>query len=135
MFWRTITLLHAKLQRAQSDHETLKELIENIPDWEWAKTSDPYKWITKAHEEYKNERKSNSWYNEFLSAPPQEAQTRFGMDTIKRELAKVDGLEEKADKLLKHMATLRSMHSAMEKQMQGKTPCQSNEPQKKNTRC
>ena len=56
------------------------------------------------------------------------------MDTIKWELAKVDDLEEKADILLKHMATLRSMHSAMEKQMQGRTPCQSNEPRKKKAR-
>ena len=91
-WWRNTTSLHAKLQRAQSDHATLKAMVENSKEWAWAKNSEPYRWVAQAHEEYKVERQTNEFYNEFLSAPPGEIRQRHGIKEIKKLMANGDKL-------------------------------------------
>ena len=111
-----MTSLHAKLQKAQSDQETLADMVETCKDWEWARSSEPYTvWVKQATETYRKERAANPFYAEWLSQTIQEGKANHGFEELQKKLANVDKLENAADALLEKMKQVKAMHLAMKK--------------------
>ena len=112
---KNITGLHAKLQKAQSDQETLATMVETCTEWEWARSSEPYNWLKQATEKYKKERAANPFYAEWLSQTVQESRAAHGVQGLQTNLGNLEKLEAAADDLLEKLNQLKAMHLAMRK--------------------